>query len=180
MEDTISTQCEGIDSLGLKNNYDSNPKKDADVKARKKVKFTNLVNMRPVTPWQAAKLRRTIAQLAIVKPQPRSRHRSVNYQNMETEVKVIGQKVNTAESSLKCPKQCEDDTETWLNEYVVKDCRNIQGYVSTKHGHKGARIHATVNKLSKIEGYNKRNPRQKQRGSKTTVRRDLGFKTYWD
>jgi hypothetical protein len=127
--------------------------------------------MRPVTPWQAAKLRRTIAQLAIVKPQPRS-NRSGSYQNMETKVKVVGQETATAESSLKLSKQCEDDTEAWLNEYVVKDCRNIHGYVKINHGHKGARIYTTHNTLSKIE--------QKQKGSKTSVRRDLGFKTNWD
>ena len=178
MEDTISTLCEGIDSLGLKSKADSIFTREPEAKPRKKVNFTSLVTMRPVTPWQAAKLKRTIAQLAIAKPQPSSRHRAEGYQSMEAKVKVA-QKVNTEESSLKLSKQCEDDTEAWLNEYVVKDCRNIQGYVKINHGHKGAIINATVNTKSKIDGYNKQHPRQKQKGSKTTVKRDIGFKAYW-
>jgi hypothetical protein len=48
----------------------------------------------------------------------------------------------------------------------VKDCRNIQGYVTIKQGHRGARIYATFNPKTKMEGYNKKHPRQNRKGVK--------------
>ena len=174
MEDHILSICEGVSRLGLKSKPDTFIVSEAEARPKRKIKFTNLVSMRPVTPWQAAKLKRTISQLAIVRPQHRS-NRSGSYQNMGAKVKVA--ETATTGPVFKLSKQCEDDTEAWLNEYVVKDCRNIQGYVKTNQGHKGARTYGTFNPKTKMEGYNKKHPRQKQKGSKTSVKRELGFNT---
>lgn len=177
MENDILDLCQDMQKLTLDNNevqLDFKPIAKVMEHPLSKLKFTNLRSRAPNIPRQQANLRKTVSSLVITRPTPARREHRVNIIDRIAERKTSGYHKNN--TCVRIPQQCEDEVVTESDECVVKDTRNINGYISMRTGHKGGRRYATIHHVSKLQGYNKRNPRQKQQGCHTRVKKNLGWR----